>query len=730
LNISYSRIALAALSLCTICSGIAAADDRALRSFIGQQVGGIKKLQVPATDASIPVPPPPPPGSGLTPDRFVTTEAKRFLGKLLFHDPVRTARININQGQPVDLPAGTAFGGTVNGFDPNVAAIVAATKQTGSCGSCHIGEAAGKAGQQINLHVGAEGRGYTDEDGNFIPRRRPQSILTKQRTAPIFPGDMLVDALPTLTDIDLINGVKVVTTPAPFHHTPLPQALLATGRLDELDAVARLSPSLVGFAFNNRLLLGGFGGEPQSTIGSLNPFNDPAGENLTLLLLDAHRMLNFQSAELQKIPAFVELFRQAFPTEAAKFAKSGNLNDLVNDDTEFRAQATFLRTVVTRNTPFDRFLAGDDSALTESQERGARLFFTKATDGGAGCFTCHSGPMLNKQPNDPDVAGIGQFVEENFFNVGIGDHPVQALNALARGHLDPTKLGSDGFPYHAEDTGREEITHNPDHAFKFRALTLRQLKDAGNLFHNGVFTKVREVVEYFNAGVPQDPTAGAAPTLSTRFTNPRGTGYPSGLGLSPRQVDDLTDFLENALYDPAFAKFDPASSTDSFQPNERDLTYSKYRPDLAALGAKDGFLLSGLAIDSNDPLTRRDEGLEFLDVSGQIKATLVGQPAKSDGDDRGKRDSDDRSDQYSITNSGKSVVDTHLLMVVQGLSRKVRLVNASGVTSGGDPYIRVFLPDGVLQPSQTISRTLRFEGNPQFSSLKYSLKFLSGQGNP
>src|SRR5215470_3791324 len=259
MNISYSRIALAALSLCTICSGIAVADDNehgALRSFIGRQVGGIKKLQVPATDASIPVPPPPPPESGLTPDRYVTTEAKRFLGKLLFHDPVRTARININQGVPVDLPAGTAFGGTVNGSDPNVAAIVAATKQTGSCGSCHIGEAAGKAGQQINLHVGAEGRGYTDEHGNFIPRRRPQSILTKQRTAPIFPGDTLVDALPTLTDIDLINGRKVVTTPAPFHHSPMPQALLATGRLDELDSVARLSPSLVGFAFNNRLLLG------------------------------------------------------------------------------------------------------------------------------------------------------------------------------------------------------------------------------------------------------------------------------------------------------------------------------------------------------------------------------------------------------------------------------------------------------------------------------------------
>jgi len=731
LNISYSRIALAALSLCTICSGIAAADDRALRSFIGQQVGGIKKLQVPATDASIPVPPPPPPGSGLTPDRFVTTEAKRFLGKLLFHDPVRTARININQGQPVDLPAGTAFGGTVNGFDPNVAAIVAATKQTGSCGSCHIGEAAGKAGQQINLHVGAEGRGYTDEDGNFIPRRRPQSILTKQRTAPIFPGDMLVDALPTLTDIDLINGVKVVTTPAPFHHTPLPQALLATGRLDELDAVARLSPSLVGFAFNNRLLLGGFGGEPQSTIGSLNPFNDPAGENLTLLLLDAHRMLNFQSAELQKIPAFVELFRQAFPTEAAKFAKSGNLNDLVNDDTEFRAQATFLRTVVTRNTPFDRFLAGDDSALTESQERGARLFFTKATDGGAGCFTCHSGPMLNKQPNDPDVAGIGQFVEENFFNVGIGDHPVRALNALAKGQLNPSRLGSDGFPYHADDTGREEITHNPDDMFKFRVLTMRQLKDGRNFMHNAAFTKVRDVVEYFNAGIPQDPTAGAAPTLSTRFTNPRG--LPRGLGLSEEQVDDITDFLENALNDPALAHFDPNSSTDSFQPNERDLTYSQFHPELVALGAKDGFLLSGRAIDSNDPLTRRDEGLEFRDVTSETTISLASRDA-----DRARQD-----DVWRITNSSTSIIDTHLLVIAQGLPRGVQLLNGSGTTNGGvplssgsgttsagEPFVRVFLPNGVLLPGQTTVQELRLKRPPGSGPLRYTIQLLSGQGNP
>ena len=718
-------LTLLLISLC----GVAAAQDNSpagVRRFIDQQVGGIDKLKVPAKDADIPVPRQP---DGTVAYRYQTTEAKRFLGKMLFHDPIRTARININTGQPLDLPAGTAFGGTLNASDPNIQAIVNATRQTSSCGSCHIGEAAGKAGQQLNFAVGGEGHGYTDENGDFFPRRRPQSILTKQlmapyqRIAPLFPGDLLVDALPTLTDIFTdASGQRVVTTPALFYHFPQPMALLATGRLDQLDRVGRMAMAMVGFAFNNRLLFGGLGGEPQSTPGSLNPLNDPAQENLTLLLLDAHRMLNFQSAELRKNRAFVKLFRDAFPVEAA--ADNGDLMTLINDDTEFRAQATFLRTVVTRNTPFDRFLAGDDHALTAAERRGARLFFTPAAGGagGAGCFTCHSGPMLNKQPRDPDVAGRGAFVEENFFNVGIGDHPLQALNALARGRLDPTRLGKDGFPYHAEDTGRQEITHNQNDAFKFRVLTLRQLKDGRNFFHNGSFTKVRDVVEYFNAGVPQDPTAGAAPTLSPRFTNPRGPGYPRGLGLSKQQVDDLADFLENALYDPAFVHFDPKSSTDTLQPNERDLTYSKYRPDLAALGAKDGLMPSGLAVDDNDPLSRRDQGLEFLDVTSEVIAERIASNIQ------GGR----QRDQYRITNRSQSVIDTHLLIIVRGLRHETELENASGTTRSGDPYIRVFLPNGVLQSGQSIVQTLMFErkDDRRAQPLSYVLDFLSGQGKP
>lgn len=678
------RAALAASLLCSAWSAIADDGATRLRTLIDRQVGGIQKLVVPPDDASIPLPRD---AGGSVNPRYKTTEEKRYLGKMLFHDPIRTARID------------PAYGGAP------------ATAQTASCGSCHLGEAAGKAGSVLNFAVGGEGRGYTDEKGNFVVRRRPRSDLPQLRATPLFPGDALVDALPTLTDIYLVPpapGHVEVATPARGRREPAPLSLLATGRLDALDSVGRQSPGMIGFAFNNRLLLGGFAGEPDSVPGALNPFGDPAQENLTLLLLDAHRMLGAQSAELLKVPAFVKLFRDAFPEEAAQADAAGDPNLLVNDQTVFRATATFLRTMVTRNTPFDKFIAGNDKALSESQQRGAKLFFTPAGQGGAGCVSCHSGPMFNKQVNDPDVAGVGQLVEENFINVGIGDHPVQALNRAARN--DPN--------FH--DTGRQEITGNPAHAFKFRSLTLRQLKDARTFFHNGSFTTVRDVVQYFNAGQPQDPVAGAAATLDARFTHPRGPGSERGLGLSSRQVDELTDFIENGLYDPAFVSYDPKSTTPTLQPNARDLTYSRYRPDLAALGAKDGFVLSGLAMDNNDALSRRDAGLEFLDVTARAQVSV-----------RGDRKGPQLNDVVKITNNSSSVIDTHLLVVVQGLPSNVRMVNASGTTQAGQPYLRVFLPQGELAPGQSTTQALRFARDGGGSGgVNYTLRLLSGQGQP
>lgn len=698
-----------------------------LRALIDRQVGGLDKLRVPKDDSSIPLPPEDP----KRPGRYATTEAKRYLGKLLFHDPVRSTRINVNtavnpplrDGAPRDLPAGTAFGGTVEAGNPNVPAVVRATSATTSCGSCHLSEAAGKAGSVLNFASGGEGRGYTDEHGNFVARRRAQRALIPRMSAylpktALFDGDTGVDVLPTLTDLYRVGTALEVATPARQKVDPLPSALLGTGRLDQVDSVGRQSPSIVGFAFNNRLLLGGFAGESNTLPGGLNPLGDPAQENLTLLLLDAHRMLGTQAAALQALPAYVELFRQAFPEEAKGYEGckqaspqarcQAELDVLVSDDTVLRATATYLRTVVTRNTPFDRFLAGEE-ALSERQQAGARLFFTRAEEGGAGCFTCHSGPMLNKQPNDPDVAGIGALVEENFFNIGIGDHPLQALNALQRGRL---KFDPQGRPLPTgEDTGRQEVTHDPAHAYKFRSLTLRQLKDARTFFHNGSFTTIREVVSYFNDGVPQDAEfAGQASTLDPRFTHPRGASAPRGLGLRADQLDALTEFLEHGLYDPGLV--------DTIRLNETDLSFSQNHPELVALGARDGQLLSGLAVDNDDPLSRRDQGLEFLDVTERVRVERIDAKRQP------------HTQVYRLTNTTDQVIDTHLLIVVRGLPARVRLQNASGTTRAGDPYVRVFLSGGVLQPGASITQRFAFGGALPGETPAFTLTLLSGQGAP
>src|SRR5580765_5145048 len=166
-----------ALAVCLSTGVIAAAQGGSptqLRRFIDTQVGGIQRLMVPAHDSDLPQPRL---ANGSPDPQFQITEAKRYLGKQLFHDPIRTARI---------LPE---FGG------------VLATRQTASCASCHMGEAASKAGTLLNFAVGGEGRAYTDAEGNFIPRRRPRADLPILRQTPLFPGDALVDELPTLTDV-------------------------------------------------------------------------------------------------------------------------------------------------------------------------------------------------------------------------------------------------------------------------------------------------------------------------------------------------------------------------------------------------------------------------------------------------------------------------------------------------------------------------------------------------
>ena len=142
------------------------------------------------------------------------------------------------------------------------------------------------------------------------------------------------------------------------------------------------------------------------------------------------------------------------------------------------------------------------------------------------------------------------------------------------------------------------------------------------------------------------------------------------------------------------------------------------------MGATDGRPLSGLPQDNNDPLSRRDMGLEFLDVTSRVEIAAIGGGGQDD------EHGGEEERVFRITNTGTRPVDTHLLVIASGLSFQIEMTNASGRTSAGDPYRRVFLPDGVLAPGQSVDVRLQFTRQRQSPPVSFTLKLLSGQGNP
>jgi hypothetical protein len=115
-------------------------------------------------------------------------------------------------------------------------------------------------------------------------------------------------------------------------------------------------------------------------------------------------------------------------------------------------------------------------------------------------------------------------------------------------------------------------------------------------------------------------------------------------------------------------------------------------------------------------------GLEFLNVTAQLNIELM--ESNSIGD--GRR----REDVYRITNNSSSVVDTHILFIAYGLPSQVTMENASGIASTGDPYLRMFLTDGVLLPGQSVITRLLFRRQFNAPPVSYTPILLSGQGNP
>lgn len=152
--------------------------------------------------------------------------------------------------------------------------------------------------------------------------------------------------------------------------------------------------------------------------------------------------------ELGAIPEYRRRFDAAFP-------------DGINAANIAKAIAAFERTLLTFNSPFDRFTAGDKHALTAEQQEGRRLFFSSRT----GCSSCHVAPL---------------FTDNGWHNLGVPQVGPKAV-----------------------DDGRVEVSKNPADTGAFKTLMLRNVELSGPYMHDGAFDTLEEVVAFYvGGGVP------------------------------------------------------------------------------------------------------------------------------------------------------------------------------------------------------------------------------------
>lgn len=193
--------------------------------------------------------------------------------------------------------------------------------------------------------------------------------------------------------------------------------------------LARNTPTLWNVAFAKNLFWDGRlqSLEAQAAMPLTHPDEMGVGDTATLV------------AELQANPEYQALFAAAFA-------------DGVTFENVERALAAFQRSLITNNSPFDQYAAGDFNALTPSQRRGLALFRSGATR----CFECHTAPT---------------FATDTFRVIGV----------------------------ESDDPGRAAISDDGDEG-AFKVPTLRNIALTAPYMHNGSMATLEEVLDFYAEG--------------------------------------------------------------------------------------------------------------------------------------------------------------------------------------------------------------------------------------
>ncbi len=158
--------------------------------------------------------------------------------------------------------------------------------------------------------------------------------------------------------------------------------------------------------------------------------------------------------EMNNTPERIEATLKSIPQYVEEFGKAFGGPNAVSFDNAARALAAFETTLITPNAPFDRFLRGDDKALTKQQQQGLELFMS------TGCTACHNGVNLGGQA---------------YFPFGVVKRP-----------------GADILP--AEDKGRFAVTNTASDEYVFRASPLRNVALTPPYFHSGEVWNLQQAV--------------------------------------------------------------------------------------------------------------------------------------------------------------------------------------------------------------------------------------------
>jgi cytochrome c peroxidase len=250
----------------------------------------------------------------------------------------------------------------------------------------------------------------------------------------------------------------------------------------------RNSPTLVNAAFQKRLFHDGRAAslEEQALFPLMSAF-------------EMNQNLDFVEEELRSVPEYVAMFTSAFGSPD------------VTRERIAMAIAAFERTLVSRGAPLDRFLAGEEQALSAAARAGYAIFTGKGR-----CSTCHAG---------------GNLADDGFHALNVPESPEfeRDPRVAATRRFVAKVSGFEEYRTLAEDPGRFLVTREKRDWKAFRTPTLREVARTGPYMHNGVFSTLEEVIAFIDRGGGE------------------GSAELKPLGLSDEEKLALRTFLVEAL---------------------------------------------------------------------------------------------------------------------------------------------------------------------------------------